>query len=414
MMIVFIISFSSMAQNSWEQINSPVNEDFVSVCFTDDQHGWILSEEGTLLITQNGGSSWQTRDVGDDTYTCVHFTGQDHGCITGYADSSVIIISANGGIDWTNIDHEKAYHLNHVYFYDEDIGWAVGIRDNMNYSLYTDDGGSTWVPHMDIFVMGAELHGVNFRDGLNGNACGVSGAFFSTNSGGTGGWAMNISMPSLGVDLHSVYNWGMLNGCVVGTDGTALYTTNKWAGYVETTTNTTQDLYGVSGAPGTNKLWACGEEGTIIHTPNYIFGWITQATPLTSELNDIQMLDENDGWAVGDDGTILKYGLLPGIIEKQITELEIFPNPARGNVDCRLSVVDFLFVDLRLYDLWGSEVAMIVQREMMPGEHSFQFNTRQLTPGVYFLRQLATGPPSLRYGGQGKRQLAVKKVIVIE
>lgn len=414
MMLSFIILLTCFSQQSWEQVSSPISENLKSVCFADAQHGWILSEEGTLLITQNGGSSWQTVDVGEGTYTCVHFSDQSHGCITGYADSSLIMKTTNGGLDWTSIGHQKAHHLNNVYFHDNDIGWAVGIRDEKNYSLYTDDGGNTWTPQMDIFVMNAELYGVHFRDALNGNACGVGGAFFTTNSGGSTGWSMSISMPSLGVDLYSIYNWGMLNGCVVGSEGTALYTTNKWADYVETTTNTTQDLYGVSGAPGTNKIWACGEGGTIIHTPNYIFGWITQETPVNDHLNDIQMLDDENGWAVGNDGTILKYGVLPGIGEKEVTRLEVYPNPTRGIVDCRFSIFDCRYVKIVLFDLHGREISTIVEQELMPGEHSFTFNAGQLTPGVYFLKQLAVGPPSLSYGGQGNRQLAVKKVIVIE
>lgn len=404
MMIAIIISFFSMAQSSWEQITSPVSEKFISVCFTDAQHGWILSEDGTLLSTENGGSSWQTMDLGSDTYTCVHFTDQNHGCITGHGDSSVIMVTTNGGTDWTTVEHEKAYHLNHVYFHDGDIGWAVGVKDNMNYNLYTDNGGNTWTPQMDIFVMNAELYCIHFRDALTGNTCGAEGAFFTTNSGGISGWAMNISIPSLGVDLYSIYNWGMLNGSAVGSNGTALYTTDNWGSYIETTTNVTVNLYGVSGVPPTNKLWACGEGGTIIYTSNYIFGWIAQPTPVTKHLNDIQMIDENNGWAVGDNGTILKYGLLPGINELDISGLEVFPNPTRGIVDCRLSIVDLGFVELKLFDPQGREVAVIVDQVLTPGEHSFQFDTGQLTPGVYFLRQSAVG----------SWQFAVRKLVVLD
>lgn len=391
-----------------------MNEDLVSVCFTTPQKGWVLSEEGTLLSTDNAGMSWQTTGLGSGTFTGVCFTGPDHGCVTGYDNGSFILLTTNGGADWTQIGHEQATRLNDVYFHDSQTGWTVGIKDGMNFNLYTDDGGQTWTPQMDIFVMDAELFGVSFRDALSGDVCGADGAFFSTNSGGTSGWAMNISIPSLGVDLYSVSNWGMFNGCAVGEDGTALYTTNKWSSYIETTTNVGQDLHAVSAAPGTNKLWAAGEDGIIIHTPNYIFGWMTQVSGVTEDLNDIHMLDENNGWAVGDNGTILRYGLLPGIVEDDVSRLTIYPNPARGRVNIHLPVEGPQRVKVVLCDVGGREMATVIDRELPGGEHVVQFDTRQLTAGIYFLKTSVCYTPSVYRSSQGIQQLSVDKLLVLD
>jgi len=364
-----------------------VNEDLVSVCFVDAQHGWILSGQGTLISTDNGGQSWQTASLGSGVFTSVYFSDQTNGCITGYQDSSFIMMTTDGGENWQLSDHEKGNLLNDACFHDADHGWVVGIRDNLNFNLYTEDGGLTWTPQMNIFVQEAELFSVSFRDGQSGTTCGAAGAFFKTNNAGVTGWSLDISIPSLGVDLYSVYNWGMFTGCAVGSSGTALYTTNWWSSYVETNTNTNSTLHGVSGDPLVNKLWAAGENGTIIFTPNYLLGWITQATGTTENLADIDMIDENLGWAVGNNGTILRFGVGTGI-DKHNTQhstlyTQIHPNPTGGISNFRLLIADFGKVSLKIYDLHGREMAVLVDGMMQAGEQNVRYDLSNLPSGIY-------------------------------
>ena len=86
--------------------------------------------------------------------------------------------------------------------------------------------------------------GVSFRDEFKGTACGTDGSFFITNNGGTS-WAMGISMPVL--NLNDIYNFGLLTGCLVGDEGTALFTTNNWNQYIDQNTGTDENLNAVTG-----------------------------------------------------------------------------------------------------------------------------------------------------------------------
>jgi photosystem II stability/assembly factor-like uncharacterized protein len=302
----------------------------------------------------------------------------------GYQDSSFIMVTSNGGATWQDASHQKANRLNEVHFHDALNGWAVGIKDDMNCQYHSGDGGQSWTELPTIHVMNGELFGVHFRTSTAGHACGAEGAFFSTNNGGSS-WAMNISIPSLGVDLHSLYHWGMFTGCAVGTAGTALYTTNNWSSYVETTTNTTESLYCVSGAPGADKLWAAGENGTIIYTSNYLFGWIGQPTGVTEHLNDIVMIDENNGWAVGDNGTILRYGIEASIYENDQMECLVYPIPSREVTNIEYELMNKKDVRMVLCDLFGRAVKIVLDEVQGPGNHVVQVNTGDLSPGIYSL-----------------------------
>ncbi len=217
LLFLFFCSFHiSFSQSTWQLVNPPVNADFVSVCFTDESHGWIVSETGTIVWTTDAGMTMSTISFPEYHFKSVHFSDSNHGCIVGWqelpTDSSLILITSNGGDDWSLGNHEKVNHLNDVFFINNDKGWAVGSRDsyNLNCCLHTLDGGNNWTIQESILVAGAELFGVHFRDENIGQTCGTDGAFFLTNNGGGTGWALGISMPL--INLNDIFNFGLSSG----------------------------------------------------------------------------------------------------------------------------------------------------------------------------------------------------------
>ncbi|MEZ5195504.1 MAG: YCF48-related protein [Bacteroidales bacterium] len=318
-------------QSSWIPQNSPSTDNFQSVYFIDQDNGWIVSEQGALIFTKDGGNSWQLKNL-SGILESVFFSNNNHGCIVGRtitpSDSSLILISEDGGENWSEVDHFKINRLNDVYFINDDIGWAVGSIDewNLNSCLYTIDGGNTWIIQESLSVVDGELFAVSFRDENLGSTCGNDGAFFITNNGGTQSWAMGVSMPI--VKLNDIFNFGILNGCIVGDEGTILYTINNWYQYIEQNSNTSEDLNGVSGETVTNKLWVVGDNGTILYSPNYLLGWTYQNSGVTENLNSICMLNEIEGWAVGDNGSLLHYSPYISISNSNEPQIDIFPNPS--------------------------------------------------------------------------------------
>jgi len=376
------------SQSSWQLIPFPISEDLVSICVPDAAHIYIVSENGTFIRTSNGGITWETFNAWPGIHlstTC--FSDGNHGCSVGWydggseADSSLILVTNDGGDNWTWVDHELVNRFNDVFFINDDKGWAVGSKgeQNLNCIYRTLDGGNTWSEQTSMLIVGAELMGVSFRNESQGSVCGADGAFFITSSGGTS-WAMGISMPVL--NLNDIFNFGILNGCIVGDDGTALYTTNNWYQYVETTTNTTENLNAVSGDPATNKLWAVGDNGTMIYTPNYLFGWITQESGTTENLNDILMLGEDEGWAVGDNGTLLYYGTIIHIKSNQDKQnLTVSPNPVSGILKIN-SDTESAHLQVTLFNLVGEKVlSYTIAKKSSP----FEVDLSGISPGLYLL-----------------------------
>lgn len=66
-----------------------------------------------------------------------------------------------------------------------------------------------------------------------------------------------------------------------------------------------------------------------------------------------------------------------------VGDVNIYPNPARGIVDFKFSVVDVQRVTLMIFDMRGSGVVLLTDEVMQPGERTVKFDTKYLNPGIY-------------------------------
>jgi hypothetical protein len=63
-----------------------------------------------------------------------------------------------------------------------------------------------------------------------------------------------------------------------------------------------------------------------------------------------------------------------------------YPNPFNPSTSIQYAVGNRQFVQLKVYDILGNEVATLVNEEKSPGTYEVEFNATQLSSGVYFYR----------------------------
>ena len=63
-----------------------------------------------------------------------------------------------------------------------------------------------------------------------------------------------------------------------------------------------------------------------------------------------------------------------------------YPNPFNPETNIKFNLSDRGFVSLKIFDILGREVAVLVNEAMEPGIHEFNFNAGQLNSGVYLYR----------------------------
>ncbi len=66
-----------------------------------------------------------------------------------------------------------------------------------------------------------------------------------------------------------------------------------------------------------------------------------------------------------------------------------YPNPFNPDTTIRYALTERSFVDLRVYDLVGREISVLVDDELPAGYHTVTFNGKNLSSGIYVYRLIA-------------------------
>ena len=115
---------------------------YYAIQFADENHGWIVGYQGTIMNTSNGGDSWQSQSSGlISNLWDISFVDKDMGWICGA--NGTLLKTENGGATWTTLlagDTLDGIFVS-VAFVDENFGW---LSNNNGSILKTIDGGLSW------------------------------------------------------------------------------------------------------------------------------------------------------------------------------------------------------------------------------------------------------------------------------
>lgn len=385
------------AQLAWQEQSAPVSADLISVCFADTVHGWIASGNGIVLYTEDAGKGWKSlAQIENFIPSKLWFVSTQLGWITGNfterPDTVSILRTVNGGSDWELVFDGAGITLNDIFFINDTMGWTVGWEHSGNEPisliLHTVNGGDSWIMPTGPRIQN-ELYSVHFRDIDNGQACGQDGIFFTTNNGGRNelsGWAMNIAIPSFGKDLYDIYNGGNEYGCAVGEGGFVLFTKDKWINHLDYNTTIGDTLLAVTGLTDGSGIWTAGRNGYVAGVQYSFLGLgVYEEDHITShDLNDIFAVNDHHIWTVGDNGTIMFFGMSTTGIPDEIIQqhFSIYPNPVKENIHIS-SMNHHHIQNISLFSADGKPV----QFEQQPGGFTERvLDVSGLPEGFYFLK----------------------------
>jgi hypothetical protein len=93
-------------------------------------------------------------------------------------------------------------------------------------------------------------------------------------------------------------------------------------------------------------------------------------------------------------GTIVTVGEIPGTFPAALSLQQNFPNPFNPTTSIRYEVPTATHISLKVFDLLGRQIAVLVDELKAPGSHQVVFDGEGVASGVYFYR-LVGGPKSL-------------------
>ncbi len=330
------------AGETWVSQITTYHTPMYGIRFTDAETGYIA---GSIDIkkTTNGGTNWFNvfSSTQNEIFTDVDFTNSNTGYVIG--SYGVLKKTTNAGQNWTSMSiNSSGSILTSICFVNESTGYSVG---DFGAIVKTTDAGATWTSQTSPFTM-AYLTSVDFTDENTGYISSGAGLLKTTNGGDE--W-MIMNAPSGGyykVQFRNEF------GYAVASNGKIIKSIDAGINWIEQPTVTNNGLYALY-FNSDNYVYAGGTRGTIIKTiPAELI--VTGTGTSYTELPDSFILNQN------------------------------YPNPFNPSTNIEFSIPKSEFVSLKVFDITGKEISVLVSENLNPGNYKINFNGAGLTSGVYF------------------------------
>ena len=230
-----------------------------SVDFIDSEHGWVAGGD-RIDRTDDGGASWTQVTVAGASLRAVSFVDALHGWACGSLGR--LLVTTDGGETWDEQASGTSADLNDLKFVDVGHGWAVGASGSI---IATADGGLTW-SRQSSDVTG-NLVAVDFVDQSRGAVCGPGGVCATVDGGHT--WSSHGSGPNDDICLAgSTQGWGVSMSDVVETHDNCATWTDPYPGF---------DEANAQRAYITKPTWASGRPGSrvALRLENFPAAWVS-------------------------------------------------------------------------------------------------------------------------------------------
>ncbi|MEO8665555.1 MAG: YCF48-related protein [Ignavibacteria bacterium] len=355
-------------------------------CFTDNSTGFAVGENGSVIKTENGGSSWDSLD----TFTtkalrAIYFEGDKTGYVAG--DRGVIFKTTDLGRSWTDQTHYTNLDYNDIRFINE-IGIAAGgnPENGRAFIFKTDNGGVNWYEVYDSLGFGV-LNSVAFLNNTNWFAAGSNGDILKSFDAGESWHSYHITDE----DLRSISFSDPLNGFIAGTYGAVFKTEdggNEWERKFPGPVNTLNSI----NYPKAGKVIIAGNSGTIVTSDDGGNSWSIIPKITTNELFAVSEVND-ELFAFGEYGTILSSKVsgntLASVSDKEVIDpaaylYQNFPNPFNPETVINYSISKSSNVILKVYDARGREVNVLINKIQNAGKYGVTFTGNDLAGGIYF------------------------------
>lgn len=319
-MVLFCTSCAqvpAISTHPWEVIPLPTESDLADIAFTDNPNrGWLVGSNSTLLETQDGGQTWQSRtlDLGERNYrfNSVSFSGQE-GWIAG--QPLLLLHTEDGGDSWSRIPLNEKLPGDPNLVVALDLG-SVEMATNVGAIYQSSNGGKTWK------AMVQQAVGVvrNISRANDGQYVTVSanGSFYSTWKPGQDAWqphnrnsSRRIQNMGFGTNhrLWMLARGGQLQFSTP--DGLSSSEDSEQASWEKPTYPQPRAGWGLLDLAyrTSEELWITGGSGELLCSVDGGQTWQQDrdVEDVPANLYKVLFLDADRGFVLGQRGTLLKY-----------------------------------------------------------------------------------------------------------
>lgn len=392
--IILIFSIAVSLQ-SFAQYR-PAGNDLWCMEFIDDANGITIGGSGTIRQTTDGGLNWTYKTSG--TINTLKKTAI-------LTDENIVVVGTRGtilkttdqGTTWSSKTSGLNLDLYGVSFGGRlsEVGIAVGDNGTI---LRTTDQGETWEPvTSDINI----IKQINYRSVALGNEnngviVGQNGALLLTSNGGLSWYNSPSYIPNVNFVFTIMVNEN--TAFATGENGTIIKTTNAGETWETIGTGVNNTLYRIRFADDLNAI-SVGTDGIILKTTDGGVSWVNETSGTTNNLNCLFVVNDQVSYTGGTDGIILKttdgganwfqqgvYSSPVNSFETKEINLSVYPNPSNPNSVINYSISDLSYVTIKIFDILGKELSVLVNDVHDKGVYSVSFDGEKLSSGMYFCK----------------------------
>ena len=272
----------------WQRYTTNLGTNLTDIAFTGEARGFACVESVGLVRSVDSGRTWQTiPSLPSDAQrlTKVLFTDDLHGYSIGLQSFA---FTSDGGNNWV-------YHS--FPGSGQDLAFPVpqkGFAASQDGLYSTTDTGATWVR-----IQPGQWSSIHFTDALNGWAAAQGSGLYHTINGGQT-WTLTYQQVPA---ISDIFFLNASEGWATSADASLLKTVNGG--------QTWQRIPLIAAAGDLQfldeNLGYATAGKMILKTTNGGVNWQTDCRLSDTELSQLFFLDAGNGWAVGENHTILRW-----------------------------------------------------------------------------------------------------------
>lgn len=381
---------------NWTTTTTGFNDALLDITFINSVTGFTVGDNKIYKST-NSGINWTVTNLNIESgFTSVEnimFPNEN----TGYAgiDGGKVAKTTNCGITWEVFKTGQYDHLHGMSFPSVDTGYAVTKYGNF---IKTTNAGINWVVDSRFIV--EDYEDVQFINNLTGFAGGSTnqpdiGVIRKTMDGGIN-WdpiLLDSIISVIDICISSPASWFVAGygQSSSGYPGYIYYSTDFGANWnYHKFPNSLYSIHFASPLTG----YASSYYNIMYKTTDGGITWFATYCINNNISYGIHFIDNNTGYASSRYGQIIKTttggGVLINvepqsyIVPHKFTLYQNYPNPFNPVTKIKFDIPNAINASLKIYDILGREVSVVVNDFLIPGTYEFDFNGSSLSSGVYF------------------------------
>ncbi len=282
---------------TWEELDIPEINRINDLDFWDENIGLAIGNDGIIIKTTNGGDQWSniSSPTSSDLYS-ISFVEENNIIIAG--ESGEIYQSLDLGATWQSINSTVNSNLNDIFYLNAQHGFIVG---NDGVLLITNDGGNNFAKQS--LPISGNLYSVAFSSELIGYVVGETGIVLKTIDAGINWTSLNsgVNLDLKKIDISPIDARIIV---IVGDLATSIKSTNSGATFSKANLGAgiSRNLKGLRFLPGTNQVFAVGQDGYLIRSTNGGTSWAARLAGYRNNFSSIDFKTDRTGFIAGQNG----------------------------------------------------------------------------------------------------------------